>query len=90
MTEPAMYVPRMDAFLNHWYKTYDEAKTDLDRDGGFLFPYGSQFFVTTASAIRELGLDPDDPDWEEIGWDWVQPKNPGAKERLVEKRLIQS
>ena len=44
--------------------------------------------MTSREAIRELGLDPDDPDWERIGWDWVEPHDPQARERLLEKRLI--
>jgi hypothetical protein len=49
-------------------------------------PYKGQFFVTLSEGIRELGLDPDDPDWELIGWDWVQPKDDAAWKRLKEKR----
>ena len=83
-----MYVPRMDAFLNRWFNTYEEARASLDAEGGFLLPYADQFFVASAGAIRELGLDPDDPDWARIGWDWVHPIDPGARERLETKREI--
>ena len=36
--------------------------------------------------MRELGLDPDDPDWARIGNDWVQPRDMAAHRRLVERR----
>lgn len=42
--------------------------------------------MTQSEGIRELGLDPDDPDWERIEWDWVRPKDSEAWERLREKR----
>ncbi len=44
------------------------------------------FFVTFGEAIRELGLDPADPDWARIGWDWVCPRDAEAWQRLKIKR----
>lgn len=83
---PVMYVSRMDAVLNRWFTTYEEARASLEAEGGYLLPYRRQFFVTEGEGIRELGIDPNDADWERIGWDWVQPKNREAWERLKEKR----
>ncbi len=86
--EPSMYVPRMDAILSRWFTTYEDARASLDSDGGYLFPYRRYYFVTTSEAIRELGLDPSDPDWARISWDWVRPSDPVAWERLKEKRTL--
>lgn len=85
---PVMWVPGMSVFLNHWFSTYAEARAHLDAAGGVLLPYGSQCFVTTADAIRELGLDPRDPDWDRIGRDWVRPEDAAAWERLRAKRDV--
>ena len=85
---PIMYVGTMDVFLNRWFSTYDEARVARHSDGGYLFPYRHQFFVARAEAVRELGLDPKDPDWERIGWDWVRPLDVAAWQRLKEKREI--
>jgi hypothetical protein len=85
---PTMWVPAMDMFLNRWYSTYQEAWEARELEGGYLFPYRHHFFVTEAEAVRELGLDPDDPDWEQIGWDWVQPRDAEAWERLRDKREL--
>ena len=81
-----MYVPRMDAVLNRWFITYEEARSSRESEGGYLLPYKKQFFVTEGEGIRELGLDPADPDWALIGWDWVRPKDTAAWGRLKEKR----
>ena len=81
-----MYVPRMDAVLNRWFTSYPEARASLEAEGGYLLPYKSHFFVTLSEGIRDLGLNPDDPDWERIGWDWVEPKDLEAWDRLKEKR----
>jgi hypothetical protein len=76
--DQAMYVPGMEVCLNRWFRTYDEAKKSQEAEGGYLFPYKNQFFVTESEAVRELGLDPNDPDWKLIGWDWVRPLNKEA------------
>jgi len=83
---PLMYVERMDAFLNQWFTSYDEARAVREAEGGYLLPYKTQFFVTVAAAIVELGLDPLDPDWERTGWDWVRPLDWEAWELLRDKR----
>jgi hypothetical protein len=85
---PIMYVPRMDAFLNRWFRTYAEARAALESEGGYLFPYQSHFFIAPAAAIAELGLDPADSDWARIGWDWVRPIDRAAWERLRHKREL--
>jgi hypothetical protein len=84
--DTSMYVQQMDLFVNRWFAKYEQARSTLEHEGGFLFPYKSQFFITEREAIRELGLDPDDPDWKLIGYDWVKPHDPAAWERLKAKR----
>ena len=84
--KPNMYVSRMDAVLNAWFTSYEEARASLDAGGGYLLPYKGQFFVTQSEGIRELGLDPNDPDWALIGWNWVRPTDSEAWKRLSEKR----
>jgi hypothetical protein len=83
---PLMYVETMDGFLNQWFTRYEDARALRESQGGFLLPFKNQFFVTVAGAIVELGLDPDDPDWERIGWDWVRPLDSSAWELLRDKR----
>lgn len=80
------YQPNLDVFLNRWFSSYEEARESLKREGGFLLPYRHQFFVCEAEAIRAMGLEPDDPDWERIGWDCAQPVDKQAYQRLSEKR----
>lgn len=80
-----MYVSSMDAFVNRWFRTYEEASASRASEGGYLFPYKNQFFVTESEAVRELGLDPADPDWALIGWDWVKPFDEKAWARLRKK-----
>jgi hypothetical protein len=81
-----MYRPSMDAILSRWFTRYDEARRSLEERCGFLFPYRDQYFVSDVEAVRELGLDPEDPDWKRIGWEWVHPRDREAWERLLEKR----
>lgn len=81
------YAPTLDVFLNRWFSNYDEARAARDGEGGFLLPYRHHFFVCEAEAIRALGLEPDDPDWERIDWDAARPADAEAFGRLQEKRL---
>src|SRR5512135_901997 len=83
--DTSMYVETMDLFVNRWFAKYEQAEASLEKEGGYLFPYKSQFFITEREAIRELGLDPDDPDWKLIGWNWAQPLDTEARERLKKK-----
>ncbi|MBD3167166.1 hypothetical protein GF324_11235 [bacterium] len=75
----------LGGFLHNWWHTYEEAKRDLTENGGYLLCYREQFFIADRGFIRAFGLDPDDPDWEKIGFDWVHPLDPAAKQRLLHK-----
>jgi len=86
--DTSMYVASMDAVVNRWFTSYEAARASLDAEGGYLFPYRGQFFVTLGEGVRELGLDPGDPDWERIGRDWVRPKDREAWCRLKDKREL--
>jgi hypothetical protein len=85
---PPMYVATMGVFLNRWFTTYEAARAARAVEGGFLFPFRNQFFITDEGGVRELGLDPADPAWERIGWDWVRPLDRDAWESLVDRRWI--
>ena len=78
--------------LNHWFASYDEAKGFLAEHEGaeprrYLLAYQRHFFIVDAHFIEALGLDPVDPDWEAIGWDWARPRSPDARARLYAKLL---
>ena len=83
-----MYVASMDAIVNRWFTSYEDARASLQSEGGYLFPYKTQYFVTLREGVRELGLDPDDPDWARIGFDWARPADPDAWGRLKMKREL--
>ncbi len=78
--------------LNAWYVDHAEARAHIEerRRAGehvFLLAFKRQFMVVGAQYIKALGLDPDDPDWEALGYDWVQPGDPAARMCLTVKRL---
>ncbi|MBX3710055.1 MAG: hypothetical protein KIT56_06915 [Gammaproteobacteria bacterium] len=72
-------------FLNHWFVNYAEAQTYQQLNGGFLLPFKNQFFICDADYINDLGFDSNDHDWRLIGFDWVEPKNKLAWQRLYQK-----
>ena len=84
--ETLWYPRTLDVFLNRWFASYEDARESRLSEGGYLLPYRHQFFVCQAEAIRAMGLEPDDPDWERINWDGARPINEEAYQRLREKR----
>ncbi len=80
------YPSHLGQYLNRWFARYEEAKKSLEQEGGYLFPYKNQFFVCEWGAVKAMGLDPKDPDWEKIGYDCAKPTDPDAYKRLVDKR----
>lgn len=72
-------------FLNHWFANYEDAKSYLKSNGGFLLPYKNQFFICDADYIKNLGFNSDDLDWKLIGYDWANPDNKEAWQRLYKK-----
>ncbi|MDC0682821.1 hypothetical protein [Sorangium atrum] len=77
--------------LHHWFATYEEARAHVEAlpeaSPGYLLAYKHHFFVADRAFVASLGLDPDDPDWQAIGWDWARPADVAARSRLYAKRL---
>ena len=72
-------------FLNQWFANYADAKSYLQLNGGFLFPYKNQFFICDDDYVVNLGLNSKDPDWKLIGYDWANPDNKVAWSHLYKK-----
>lgn len=81
-TGDEVYAPRVSLYLNLWFAEHAEARQVLAAQGGYLLPYRRYCYITSAEGVRELGLDPDDPDWARIGFDWLQPADREAHARL--------
>lgn len=76
---------RCGGHINRWYKTYEDAAVVRKTCRGYLLAYRHQFLVVDQYYIESLGLDPDDPDWKALGFDWARPRNAGARSRLYGK-----
>lgn len=74
--------PGLKDSINHWFRNYDEAKVHHAAHGGVLLPYRSQAFVTSFDILPRLGYEIDDPDWRDIGHDFVKPASDAAHERI--------
>jgi hypothetical protein len=51
--------------------------------GGYLFSYRDQYFICESGFIEALGPDANDPNWQKIGWNCLQPADALAWERLL-------
>ncbi len=74
--------PGISDSLNAWFATYDDAKTYHQTNGGVLLPYRHQIFVTSMAALVRMGFEADHPDWQAIGYDFVQPASAKAHGRI--------
>lgn len=79
--------------LNAWFADYAEARSHLEerrRAGSrmYLLAYRRQFLVVDVQYIEGLGLDPDDPDWGAIDFDWARPRDRAAWTHLLAKRIV--
>jgi hypothetical protein len=79
-------------FLTTWFTDYAEARAFLDEatrrdERAYLLAFRRQFFVAGSDFVEAVGLDPDDPDWRIIGWDWARPRDRDARNRLYAKRI---
>ncbi len=79
------YPQRCARYMLEWHANYEVASLELGRTGGYLFPYKNQYFICEAPYVEALGLDPDDSDWERIAFNWVQPADQAAWQRLDDK-----
>lgn len=84
-----LYPKGADVHSNIWCATYEQARKIREQNSGYLLAYRRHFFIVDRHFIETLGLDPEDPDWDSIGRDWVRPLDPAARERLYSK-LIRS
>ena len=83
IADPVRFFDRqLSPHWNHWFAQYEETVAHLRLMGGFLFPFRSQFVVIDAHVLRSLDLDPDNPDWCKIGFNWAQPADIAAYARL--------
>lgn len=84
------YQTSLDIFLNRWFSNYEDARHDRETHGGFLLPYRHHFYVCKPEVISALGLDPEDDDWEKIGYDCARPQDSEAFHRLrnIRERVV--
>lgn len=82
-----LYPNWAEVHWNIWSASYDEARAIHEEHGGYLLAYRRHFFISDRYFIETLGLDPDDPDWQLIGRDWVKPTRAEARERLYGKLI---
>ncbi len=80
-TQLTAFTPR-GGFFNQWFSNYSEAKQILKDSKGYLLPYRQQFFICESGYIEYLSLNPADPNWEKIGYNWVEPQDISAWQEL--------
>jgi hypothetical protein len=75
--------PGLKDSLNAWFTDHAEAAGHRAETDGVLLPYRQQMFVTSTAILPRLGFTTDDPDWRDIGYDFVRPVDPAAHARII-------
>jgi len=84
------YPKGFTTYWNIWFAKYSQAKKVLNdtknasQGKGFLLPYKNQFFIVEEHFVDSIGLPHSLPEWNEIGNDWIHPKNVKAWLKLNE------
>ncbi len=78
------YPKDFTTYWNIWFAKYTQAKKVLSQGKGFLLPYKNQYFIVEEHFVDSIGLPHTLPEWNEIGNDWIHPKNVKAWLRLNE------
>ncbi|HEX7799002.1 MAG TPA: hypothetical protein VF402_01550 [Asticcacaulis sp.] len=75
--------PGLKDSLNAWFTAYEDAAAHRAETDGVLLPYRHQMFVTSRAVLPRLGFEADDPDWRDIGYDFVRPASDAAHARIA-------
>lgn len=82
------HAPRTGVLLNQWFARLADAVAMLaQQPSGFLLPYRRQFLIVQDHFIRELGVDPQAPQWAEIRRDLVGGYGTPAWHALAARRI---
>jgi len=82
LTGLTKFEPNGGGFFNQWFSNYKEAKQILLSGKGYLLPYKNQFFICESGYIEYIGLDSHAPDWQDINYNWIEPSDIQAWQRL--------
>lgn len=82
LTGLTKFKPNGGGFINQWFSSYSEAKQILRQSGGYLLPFKNQFFICESGYIEYINLDKQDSDWQAINYNWIEPADIEAWQRL--------
>lgn len=65
-----------------WFNNYHDARSCHSEFGGYLLRFWGDYVVCGVEYIKLLRLDRFPKEWEQIGFDWVQPHDTSAYSKL--------
>ncbi|PZD76536.1 hypothetical protein [Mesonia sp. K7] len=76
-------------FIHEWFKDYNEANKYHIKNGGYLLQFWGDYVICGMEYIQLLSLDQYAKEWEAIGYNWVEPTNKQAHQKLYQKALLE-
>src|SRR5690606_14245652 len=77
------------SLIHKWCKSYDEAHKYHTENGGYLLHFWADYVICGIEYVKLLELDQYYREWELIGYNWVEPTDKLAYQRLLQKAMLQ-
>ena len=72
-----------------WFKNYTEASNYQIKHGGYLLKFWADYIICGIEYIQLLGLHHYAEEWECIGYDWIEPTDKQAFQKLYQEAISQ-
>lgn len=75
--------------IHKWFKSYTEASKYQIKNGGYLLSFWADYVICGIEYIQLLELHHYAEEWEAIGYNWIEPTNKQAFQKLHQKAILQ-
>lgn len=75
--------------IHKWFKSYTEASKYHIKYGGYLLHFWADYVICGIEYIQLLELHQYTEEWKAIGYNWIEPANKQAHQKLYQEAILQ-
>jgi len=75
--------------IHKWFKSYTEASKYQIKNSGYLLKFWADYVICGIEYIQLLELHNYSEEWETIGYNWIEPSDKQAFQKLYQKAILQ-
>lgn len=75
--------------IHKWFKSYPEASKYQIKHGGYLLQFWADYVICGMEYIQLLELHRYAEEWKAIGYNWIEPSDKHAFQKLYQKAMLQ-